>query len=284
MTKLSAIAKDRILNHLCLFSPAIWLKMQRLQRTLRFVLVDDGLRQMVTRVCDKLQINVARGDDLPALCQAGEAEIVWLYMLHGHQANKRDNEGATLLQRATHAGTIPILALLQERGASVNAKGTYGYTPLHEACYLGNTPAVQFLLHVKANVDALSKSGSTPLLVASREGHASVVKALLAGQADADDGGDKGWTPLAVAAGEGHEYVCQLLLEGRADVSGWPDGIPSGQPSEMTPTALELAERCGHAAVCNLLRQHGALEAMRDLCEQQALQQGINTTAVPASV
>lgn len=277
MAKLSALAgKDRVLLNLCCHSPAIWLKLKRLSRVFSFVLVDEGLRSMVQRVSEKLQINAARGDDLPKLCEVGDVESVWLLLLHGHHANSRDAEGATLLQRAAHSGKVPILALLKHRGANVNAKGTYGYTPLHEACYLGNTISVQYLLHVRANVDALSKSGSTPLFVASREGHASVVKALLAGGADADDGGDKGWTPLAVAAGEGHEGVCRTLLEARADPGGWPDGAPPGQPGEITPTALELAERCGHTAVCNMLKAYGAhKESVRESVMAAA--------AVPAS-
>merc|ERR1712224_242768 len=275
---------DRILLNLCCHSPAIWLKMKRLSRVFSFLLTDEGLQSIVQRVSEHYQINVTRGDLLPKLCEMGEVELVWLLLLHGHHANKRDDDGATLLQRATHSGRIPILALLHERGASVNAKGTYGYTPLHEACYLGNTLVVQFLLHVRANVDALSKSGSTPLFVASREGNASIVKVLIAGGADADDGGDKGWTPLTVAAGEGHEDVCHALLEARADVGGWPDGIPPGQHGEVTPTALELAQRCNHTAVCNLLRSYGALDHPVQQARLEAA--GFNAmaaTAVPAS-
>merc|ERR1719375_863895 len=88
----------------------------------------------------------------------------------------------------------------------------------------------------------------------------------------------------STTAGEGHEAVCRTLLEARADVGGWPDGIPPGQPGEVAPTALELAERCGHVAVCALLRSYGALEAAAALQAVPGVQHLQQTAqAVPAS-
>jgi len=289
IVKLSALAgNDQIqaLITLCSYSPAIWLKLKKLSRMYSLLFSDERLRSLLPYIAEKFQII----PHLPKLCELGDVESVWLLLMLGHRpndryltspdgkdptlahhSNRRLLEGATLLQCAVHSNKISILALLWQFGANINAKGTFGYTPLHEACYLGHTNAVQFLLYVRANVDALSKSGSTALLIAAREGHTAAVQALLDGGADVNDGGDKGWTPLSVAAGEGHDAVCLALLEAGADVVGWQDGIPPGHAGEIAPTALELAERCGHTNVCLLLRSFGALD--RQIQQEQLLQE-----------
>lgn len=273
-----------MLQKICRYSPSSWVKLRRTSRLFVWRLEDSRLHALQNQLITEFNLMFMGFHDL---CEHGDTECVWLLISQGMSVRLRDNEGATLLQKATHSGNLPLLQLLIEKGGHLNAKGAYGYTPLHEACYYGHPAVVTHLLMNKANVDALSKNGSTPLLIAAREGHNPVCEALLQFGADADDGGDKGWTPLTVAAGEGHYEVCQTLLRYGAGVQGFAgDGRyersalheaaeqnqarvvalllecradPShtfDEDASNRVTARDLAERYGHSEVVALLTSH----------------------------
>lgn len=250
MTKLSlALKQENALADVCRALPSAWPKLRKTSKLYMWRLDELKLHTLQQTLIEDLNLVFA---DLFELCERGDSECVWILLSQGMNPKQRDPEGATLLQKATHSGSVTILKLLVEKGGVLNAKGSYGYTPLHEACYLGNPEVCEVLLSVKANVDALSKNGSTPLLVAAREGHNAICESLLKHHADADDGGDKGWTPLSVAAGEGHVGVCETLLKYNANVHGFAaDG-------RCERSALQEAAEQGHANVVGLLLESKA--------------------------
>eukprot|EP00927_Polykrikos_kofoidii_P082593 TRINITY_DN8246_c0_g1_i2.p1 TRINITY_DN8246_c0_g1~~TRINITY_DN8246_c0_g1_i2.p1 ORF type:complete len:304 (+),score=58.65 TRINITY_DN8246_c0_g1_i2:139-1050(+) len=270
MTHLSALVKeDEVVARLSLYSPASWLKMQRLSRVLGLRLSDNSRLAALQRfLIGELGLAYV---DIHTLCEIGDVGSLWLVLARGGGAvaTARDAEGATLLQRAARGGQIPMLRLLISMGVSLNAKGAGGYTPLHEACYGGRPEVCLYLLSKRANVDALTKNGSTALLVASREGQAMLCELLIQHMADPDDGGDKGWTPLSVSAGEGHMDVCRVLLSYGASVNGLTgDG-------RNDRTALQEAADEGHAPVVSLL-----IEAKADINQaaEASLQRMANAT------
>ena len=64
---------------------------------------------------------------------------------------------------------------------------------------------------------------------------------LLKAGAAVDQTEEDGWTALMFAAQNGHEQVARILLKaGALDLNKW---------------ALKLAERNGHSAVCDLLKE-----------------------------
>ncbi|CAE7562118.1 ANK1 [Symbiodinium sp. CCMP2456] len=263
MTKLSlALKQENALADVCRALPSAWPKLRKTSKLYMWRLDELKLHTLQQTLIEDLNLVFA---DLFELCERGDSECVWILLSQGMNPKQRDPEGATLLQKATHSGSVTILKLLVEKGGVLNAKGSYGYTPLHEACYLGNPEVCEVLLSVKANVDALSKNGSTPLLVAAREGHNAICESLLKHNADADDGGDKGWTPLSVAAGEGHVEVCETLLKYNANVHGFAaDG-------RCERSALQEAAEQGHANVVGLLLEskadvHHTFDAPSEWC------------------
>jgi serine/threonine-protein phosphatase 6 regulatory ankyrin repeat subunit B len=91
-------------------------------------------------------------------------------------------------------------------------------------------------------------AGVTALMSAAQNGHESCVRVLLEANADPNKAKSNGPTALMLAAQNGHESCVRVLLEAGADrkkehkwYSGW--------------NALKLAEKRGHAAVCDLLRE-----------------------------
>eukprot|EP00397_Hematodinium_sp_SG-2012_P017769 GEMP01018180.1.p1 GENE.GEMP01018180.1~~GEMP01018180.1.p1 ORF type:complete len:327 (+),score=62.58 GEMP01018180.1:118-1098(+) len=214
-TKLSHILKHQNILHAILeFFPLAWLKLRLCSKLYQWRLSEEKFDEYIETLNGKLNLHKTEPHDIAA---AGCVDLLWLLIYQGFSVKVRDNEGATLLQKAVHSESVPTVMLLLSKGASVNAKGAYGYTPLHECSYLGLTDICIALLNHKANVDALSKNGSTPLLVAAREGHVRICDALLRYGSGVDDGGDKGWTPLFIASGEGHTDVVRLLLNYHAN-------------------------------------------------------------------
>ncbi|KAK5116873.1 hypothetical protein LTR85_009133 [Meristemomyces frigidus] len=135
-----------------------------------------------------------------------------------------DYAARTLMHSAAYAQLSEMIDYLG-RHTSVNVKSTDGVgdTPLHLALSGGGDMAtMRKLLYLGANVDAVNKRGITPLLWVIVE-------------AELDDPNELGHAPL--------------LLEAGAN--------PNGVAGNKGPP-LELAQRRGLSAICDLLREHGA--------------------------
>ena len=75
-------------------------------------------------------------------------DVIDIVINPGYSLRQRDEENATLLQKAVHGGTKSLVTLLLEKGANVNVKGAYGYTALHECCYLGDATVLVIVSRV----------------------------------------------------------------------------------------------------------------------------------------
>jgi ankyrin repeat protein len=111
----------------------------------------------------------------------------------------------------------------------------------------------------------LENAGPTPLTAAAQFGQVEAIRLLIDQGADPNllDGRSEspGQTPLATAATHGQLDACRALLDAGADpnIPTSPNG--TGEPTNWT--ALDWALQGGHAAVADLLRQHGAVEGGR---------------------
>lgn len=265
--KLSHILKHQNILHCVLeYSPLAWLKLRRSSKLYQWRLSEEKFEEYIEILNEKLDLVKREPHDIAT---AGAVDLLWLLIYQGFSVKVRDNEGATLLQKAVHSENLPTVMLLLTKGASVNAKGAYGYTPLHECSYLGLTDICVALLSHKANVDALSKNGSTPLLVAAREGHVRICDALLRYQAGVDDGGDKGWTPLFIASGEGHTDVVRLLLNYHANPL---------EPTLDMRLPINEASNNGHEEIVSLLQR--ATETAELQAQAASLRGGIAQNGV----
>jgi len=79
-------------------------------------------------------------------------------------------------------------------------------------------------------------------------GHEQVARALIEKGAAVDHALSNGATALMLEAQNNHEQVARALLKAGADRSKEVTGYAGW-------TALKLAERAGHTAICRLLRE-----------------------------
>jgi ankyrin repeat protein len=140
----------------------------------------------------------------------------------GADVNSRDNEGATLLMLACHAGNLPMVLALIGAGADVNASDERGWTPLMKAAYnaeldRGFVDVAQALIDSGANVEAPISYGIRPLMLAAGYGETAVVETLLRSGADVIARNDGGLTALMMVKQKHYVDVINLLHEAERD-------------------------------------------------------------------
>ena len=162
--------------------------------------------------------------------------------------NKATSNGWTALILAAKNGHELCVRVLLEAETDPNKATSDGWTALMASAISGHEPCVRVLLEAKADPNMATTVGVTALMSAAQNGHESCVRVLLVANADPNKAKSNGPTALMLAAQNGHESCVRVLLEAGADrkkehkwYSGW--------------NALKLAEKRGHAAVCDLLRE-----------------------------
>jgi ankyrin repeat protein len=163
------------------------------------------------------------------------------------------------VQAAVVAGNSTILEDLLNRGADINAPAaTYGgRTALQSACLLGSRSSltlVQYLIDRGADVNAPAgfQNGMTALQAAAMAGQIDVAKMLIenGAQLDLPPAIENGNLPLDGAARAGRLDMVQYLLN---------LGAVSQEPGATRyDGAIKLAEREGHYAIADLMREHAA--------------------------
>lgn len=130
--------------------------------------------------------------------------------------NHVENEGSTLLMKASWYGYFDIVKRLFIRGAKINIKGKLGMTALLYASMEGHTKIVEFLLDNGANIHHRNIYDETALLKAAFK--PDLIKLLIERGADVEAVADLGVPPLVWAAGDGHLEVVKILVENGANI------------------------------------------------------------------
>ena len=114
---------------------------------------------------------------------------------------------------------------------------------IHTSCSHHLEQVLRALLEAKADPNKATKLGTTALIKACENGHELCARALLENGADLEKQNAEGMSALIWACFNGHAHVVHLLLEAgaRKDVSS------------QFGTALALAQRNQHTAICKLL-------------------------------
>jgi ankyrin repeat protein len=131
----------------------------------------------------------------------------------------KDNDGATPLMKAAHAGDLEQVRALLVRGADVNARSKTGATALMVAAFGGHADCVMALTSAKADVNAKTKFGITALVSAAQTGHTDCLKALIAAHADVNEVTMGGSTALSFAASLSYIDCVKALIKAHADVN-----------------------------------------------------------------
>jgi ankyrin repeat protein len=193
---------------------------------------------------------------LHGLIFTGEDELCCLAVSEGVDVNYMTSgkEGRTPIQLAAEKGRLEIVKLLLKHGAQVNAPPAprFGRTALQAAacCEFPALDIIQILLEEGAEVNAepAMEGGVTAIQGAAIQGHVNVALALLKAHARVNDPPaiKDGRTAVEGAAEHGRLDMVKLLLEAGA----------VGDPDTGFEKAVKAAEKYGHFAVADMLREH----------------------------
>lgn len=141
----------------------------------------------------------------------------------------------------------------------MTAVDSAGRTVLVIAAEKGHKPAAEWLLQHGVAVDAADSNGCTALHYVSRSSSsddAAMVGLLLANGADVHKCTDLQYTALDMAAQSGNMQCARVLIAAGVDVN---------HLNSMHLTSLHIAIREHHAAVAQLLLEHGAAAVMNSV-------------------
>ena len=171
--------------------------------------------------------------------------------------------------------------LIAEHPEYLNARGGFHNTPIHAAAYEGHTDILTLLLDHGVDINDRNKSGETPLRIASSSGHLEAGWYLIDRGADIN-AADDGKNTIVSRAFRGHvESIRKLIRLGAViDIrnsngenslhmsvrSGSLElvrlyldlGLDPNLPNYWDDTPYDLALKCGHPDVLELLIEYGA--------------------------
>ncbi len=99
-------------------------------------------------------------------------ELKQIMLVHGANVDARDDDGSTVLMRASYYGHTEHMAFVLKHGAAIGALDNNGGTALHNAAVGEKPEAVRMLLNYHANPNLKDRYGNTPLRDASTLGRA----------------------------------------------------------------------------------------------------------------
>ena len=158
------------------------------------------------------------------------------------------------LRAAAGRNDLAAFRQLLAAGADVNAADASRDTAFLIASRSGHTEIVRAALAAGADLKKLNRYGSTALMGPAYRGHVETVRLLLRSPIDVHHVNDLGWTALLEVIvlgqdGPAHQEIVRLLIAGGSDVNRTDrDGV----------SALQHAQRRGHAEVVRMLRAAGA--------------------------
>ena len=156
-------------------------------------------------------------DLLPLAIDSGVPRALALILREPVDLNCLDEEGKTLLERAS--GSSSLLRLLLTHGVDTTLVGRDGWHALGVCAYFGMTRSVSTLLKGGFPPDlALHGAPGASLRSACSRGYVGIVRLLLQFGANPNLA-DEGKTPLMLACEQGSLAIVEMLLEAGADTA-----------------------------------------------------------------
>ena len=164
--------------------------------------------------------------------------------------NQLDENGMTLLHKASQAGNLLEVISLLQQGADVYATGKSGWAAVHYAAWEGYQEIIQHLVQNDAYINVKDDSGATALDIAAQNGHTTLVNYLIEA------------TPAIVsfqtiqrAIAEDHFEIVKYLIYKISDINE--------QNSEGV-SYLHTACSQGNLLIVKLLVEHGSKIDIKD--------------------
>lgn len=175
----------------------------------------------------------------------GDVNEIQRLVKNGFDINTKDKNGSNALFYAVGVNNSEVIKLLLKHGININEKNNNGNTPLMIAGTFNKEIALRTLLASGADTEVQHPTGQTVLHIATLRGHINSVNTLIKHGANVNVETQNGYTPLKYAALTGSFPLTNLLLNNGA----------YDTESELSLTALEIAELEKHNKVAELLRR-----------------------------
>lgn len=201
-----------------------------------------------------LNIEKSNAEEIHELADFGKIESVKkLIEKNPDLINKRDNEGMTLLHRASirqlKKNNSDLLEYLIQKGAKVDARDKARLTPLHYASYNGLAREVRIIIQNGADIHSEDPIGLTPIHFAMNIYDTGVMEELISHGADVNKKTKDGFTPLHYAAKFDSHLAAKRLISAGVDVN-------ARENSGKTP--LHIACLSDRKNMVDLLVKNGA--------------------------
>jgi ankyrin repeat protein len=198
--------------------------------------------------------------DVPSFFAAADATDVWAvntFLAAGINPNSTQQNGETVLMRASRRGHIAIMKALLSGGADVNAKDGNGHTALVSAADNRETAVANTLLaDSRVDVNSRSANGAGILAIYVARNREDIVPELLKRGAQVDVQDQEGDAAMHGAALNGNVNLLRLLLE---------KGANPNIRNKVGGTPLMWAVSYGNSAATQLLLEKGADPAIKDV-------------------
>ena len=199
-----------------------------------------------------MTLAIARTADAQLLNAAaeGDAQAALAALADDASVEARDDRGRTPLLLAALGDHVEVAQVLVAAGADPNAMDHRHDTPWLVTGVTGSVAMLEVLLPAGADLTIRNRYGGVSVIPASERGHIDYVRRVVTTGIDVDHLNDLHWTALleAVILGDGSETYAEiiriLLAAGAHPGLADRDGI----------TALQHAERLGHARLAEVLR------------------------------
>lgn len=175
---------------------------------------------------------------------------------------RHENKEGRLLFLAIDRNQPAVLATLLNRDSAWRSYSKWDMNPLHYAAKFDRPNCVRAFVEIGAPIDVLSGRGEQAIHYAAEHGTPETLSELLKAGADINARTRNRTTPLIRAADAGSIEIVKFLVERGADLNVKSSRRATSIGGSVGMTALDMAERDGHAQVVKYLKSKGAKRAI----------------------
>ncbi|XP_076937554.1 protein VAPYRIN-like [Bidens hawaiensis] len=128
-----------------------------------------------TRLYDVLGL----ADTLCVATRKGDIKTIKRVIQNGVTLNGPDQNGWTVLHRASFKGWADITRVLIKNGVDIDARDEDGYTALHCAVESGHVDVIELLVKNGADVEARTNKGATAMQIAKSLSYIGIIRVLM---------------------------------------------------------------------------------------------------------